>query len=67
MGAELSAKFGKIDLSRTNLEGATIDKSSLDEIYVTKQQIETMNIIDTEKDSIRLVKQHCTFLGVCTL
>jgi uncharacterized protein YjbI with pentapeptide repeats len=48
-GAELKAKLGKVDLSKTYLEKATIDKASLDEIFVTKQQIETMNIIDSQK------------------
>ncbi len=47
MGDELRAKLGKVDLSKTYLKYATIDKTSLDEIFVTKQQIETMNIIDS--------------------
>ncbi len=49
MDAELRAKLSnsKVDLSKTYLEKATIDKASLDEIFVTKEQIETMNIIDS--------------------
>ncbi len=47
MEDELRAKLGKVDLSKTYLKHATIDKTSLGEIFVTKQQIETMNITDS--------------------